>query len=191
MPPYFYSSISPQGMGVSHGPIPNDIYDSDLRRALVSSIQMMVYSKPTAHHLASTSHTPVNSKYEANGLKLKEDPANMIKTKLAMDLGSSILYQKPYFAEFDLVSYTIGWRIPYFVKFSGDSNRTTWGHISRYIAQLIEASFHDALHVRLFSLSLIGTSFSWLSSLAPNSIHAANWNKNFMIIFIMEIMKRN
>ena len=64
MPPYFYSSISPQGMGISRGPIPNDIYDSDLRRAPMSSIQMMVYSKPTAHHLASTSHTHVNSKYE-------------------------------------------------------------------------------------------------------------------------------
>ena len=41
--------------------------------------------------------------------------------------------------------------------------------------QLGEASFNDALCVRLFSLSLIGTTFSWFSSLAPNSIH--NWSQ--------------
>ena len=39
--------------------------------------------------------------------------------------------------------------------------------------QLGEAGFNDALRVRLFSLSLIGTAFSWFSSLAPNSIR--NW----------------
>ena len=39
--------------------------------------------------------------------------------------------------------------------------------------QLGEAGFNDALHVRLFSLSLTGTAFSWFSSLAPNSIR--NW----------------
>ena len=36
-------------------------------------------------------------------------------------------------------------------------------------------SFNDALRVRLFSLSLTGTAFSWFSSLAPNSI--LNWNQ--------------
>jgi hypothetical protein len=39
------------------------------------------------------------------------------------------------------------------VKFNGDDNRTTWEHISQYIAQLGEAIFSDALYVRLFSLS--------------------------------------
>ena len=38
-----------------------------------------------------------------------------------------------------------------------------------------EASFNDALRVRLFSLSLTGTAFSWFFLLAPNSI--LNWNQ--------------
>ena len=38
-----------------------------------------------------------------------------------------------------------------------------------------EAGFNDALRMCLFSLSLTGTTFSWFSSLAPNSIH--NWNQ--------------
>jgi len=41
--------------------------------------------------------------------------------------------------------------------------------------QLGEASFNDALCVRLFSLSLTETTFSWFSLLAPNSIR--NWNQ--------------
>ena len=57
-----------------------------------------------------------------------------------------------------------------FTKFNGDDSRTTWEHVSQYILQLGEAGFNDALRVRLFSLSLTGTAFSWFSSLAPNSI---------------------
>ena len=38
-----------------------------------------------------------------------------------------------------------------------------------------EAGLHDALRVRLFSLSLTGTTFSWFSSLALGSI--LNWNQ--------------
>ena len=45
----------------------------------------------------------------------------------------------------------------------------------KYILQLEEADFHDALRVRLFSLSLTGTTFSWFFSLAANSIQT--WNQ--------------
>jgi hypothetical protein len=67
------------------------------------------------------------------------------------------------------------WHVPDFIKFSCEDNRTTWEHISQYIAQLGEASSHDYFKVHLFSLSLTGTAFSWFSSLAPNSIDS--WNQ--------------
>jgi hypothetical protein len=54
--------------------------------------------------------------------------------------------------------------------YSGDDNCTTWEHISQYTAQLGEVGTFHSLIVRLFSLSLTSTSFSWFSSLAPNSI---------------------
>ena len=72
-----------------------------------------------------------------------------------------------------LLLFPAGWRIPEFTKFNGDDSRTTWEHVSQYVLQLGEAGFNDALRVRLFSLSLTGTAFSWFSSLAPNSIR--NW----------------
>ena len=47
--------------------------------------------------------------------------------------------------------------------------------ISQYVAQLGEASSSNSLRVRLFSLSLIGTAFSWFSALPPNSV--CSWNE--------------
>jgi hypothetical protein len=64
----------------------------------------------------------------------------------------------------------MGWRTPDFVKFNGEYNRTTWEHVSQYLAQLGKVGSIDALKVHLFSLSLIGTAFSWFSSLLSNSI---------------------
>jgi hypothetical protein len=64
----------------------------------------------------------------------------------------------------------VGWRTLDFVKFNGEDNRTTWEHVSQYLAQLGEVGSIDALKVRLFSLSLTSTAFSWFSSLSPNSI---------------------
>jgi len=61
------------------------------------------------------------------------------------------------------------------VKFSGDDNRAPWEHIDQYILQLGKDGFHEALRIRLFSLSLTGTAFSWFSSLAPNFIQS--WNQ--------------
>ena len=55
------------------------------------------------------------------------------------------------------------------------TNRSTWEHISQYVAQLGEASSNNALRVRLFSLSLTGTAFSWFSSLSPNLVRT--WNE--------------
>jgi hypothetical protein len=107
--------------------------------------------------------------------KFKEQVASMIKNKFGIDMGNSRLYQKPYKADFDLMAYPPGWRVPDFIKFSGEDNHTTWEHISQYIAQLSEESAHEYFKVPLFSLSLIGTTFAWFSSLAPNSIDS--WNQ--------------
>ena len=47
---------------------------------------------------------------------------------------------------------------------------TTIEHISRYLVQLGEASVEEAHKVRFFLLSLSRPTFSWFSSLEPNSI---------------------
>ena len=44
-------------------------------------------------------------------------------------------------------TYPTGRRVSDFIKFSGDDNRSTWEHISQYVAQLGEAGSSSALRV--------------------------------------------
>jgi hypothetical protein len=93
--------------------------------------------------------------------KFKEEVASMMKNTLETDMSNSELYQKSYKADFDFdsMSHPPGWHVPDFVKFSGEDNRTTWEHMSQYIAQLGDVGTHDSLKVCLFCLSLTGTAF--------------------------------
>ena len=135
----------------------------------------MVQDDPIEHRLTSVAQASTSGRCKADPARLKEDLASAMKTKFGVDIGNSILYQKPYPAEFDLVSFPAGWCVPDFVKFSGDDNKAPWEHIDQYILQLGKAGFHEALRIRLFSLSLTRTAFSWFSSLASNFIQS--WNQ--------------
>jgi hypothetical protein len=85
------------------------------------------------------------------------------------------IYQKPYPSIFDSVAHPAGWHVPDFNKFDGKGSRTTWEHVSQYLAQLGKASSIEALHVRLFSLSLTGIAFAWFSSLPTYSTYEWGW----------------
>ena len=136
------------------------MYNDLLKRAPVSFVQTMAQTDPIIHRLASNTQAFTSGNYEDDLTTLKEDLANMVKTKLGVDMGRSRLFRKLYPDDFDLVSYPVGWRIPEFIKFSEDDNRTAWKHISQYVSLLGEASSSNALNIRLFSLSLTGSAFS-------------------------------
>ena len=123
---------------------------------------------PATHRFGQTS----TCNYETDLVRMKEDLADMLKDKLGFVMGKSQLYRSPYVDAFDLIPYPAGWRVPDFVKFSGDDNWSTCEHISQYIAQLGEVGSSKSLRVRMFSLSLTGMVFSWFSSLTPNSIRS-------------------
>ena len=136
------------------------MYNGLLKRAPVSFVQTMAQTDPIIHRLASNTQAFTSGNYEDDLTTLKEDLANMVKTKLGVDMGRSRLFPKLYPDDFDLVSYPVGWHIPEFIKFSDDDNRTAWKHISQYVSLLGEASSSNALRLRLFSLSLTGSAFS-------------------------------
>ena len=95
----------------------------------------------------------------------------MLRESFGVDVRSKICTdQKSYPTSSDSVAYPAGFRLPEFVKLSGEDTRSTLEHISQYLAKLGEAGSINELKVRLFFLSLTGTAFSWFSSLTPNSI---------------------
>jgi hypothetical protein len=57
-----------------------------------------------------------------------------------------------------------------FTKFSWQDDTSTVEHIARYLMQLGEATVDEAFRVRYFPLSLTGPTFTWFSSLPPQSI---------------------
>jgi pilus assembly protein TadC len=67
-------------------------------------------------------------------------------------------------------------------KFYGEDNRTTWEHVSQYLAQLGEVGSVDALKVRLFFLSLTGTAFlGFLLCCIILLILGNNWSSSYRI----------
>ena len=101
----------------------------------------------------------------------QNDLANLLTENFGVDVRSKThVYLKSYPASFDSVAYHAGFRLAEFIKFRGGDTRSTFEHISQYLAQLEEAGSTNELKVLLFSFSLTGTAFSWFSSLAPNFI---------------------
>ena len=97
--------------------------------------------------------------------------ANLLRENFRVDVRSKTrAYQNLYPTSFDSVAYPAGFRLPEFIKFTREDNRSTFEHISLYLAQLEEVGSINELKVCLFSLSLTGTVFSWFFSLEPNSI---------------------
>jgi hypothetical protein len=84
--------------------------------------------------------------------------------------GRGRVYQKPYPDYYNQLPYPRGYRVPDFLKISGEDGKTTLKHVGQFILQYGEASANDALKLRMFPLSLSDTTFTWFTSLAPNSI---------------------
>jgi hypothetical protein len=84
--------------------------------------------------------------------------------------GRGRIYQKSYPDYYDQLPYLRGYRVPEFDKFSGEDGKTTLEHVGQFILDCGEASASNALKLRMFSLSLSCTTFTWFTSLAPNSI---------------------
>jgi len=106
--------------------MPKDVWDDLLKSNPHYATQTMSTSDPMTHHLGQT----FTGNYEVDLARMREDLASMFKSKLGLDVGRSRLYQRPYVDAFYLIPYPAGWRVPDFVKFSGDDNRSTWEHMS-------------------------------------------------------------
>jgi hypothetical protein len=79
-------------------------------------------------------------------------------------------YHKPYPEYFDMIPYSQGFRVPDLAKFMGDDAKTTSEQIGQFLAQVNNVGITDVHNIRMFPLSLTGTTFNWFTSLPPNSI---------------------
>jgi hypothetical protein len=69
-----------------------------------------------------------------------------------------------------------------------EDGKTTLEHVGQFILQCAEASANNTLKLRIFPLSLSGTTFTWFTSLAPNSVFTwAQLEQNLMNTFTLMI----
>ena len=82
----------------------------------------------------------------------------------------SFMYRTPYPPAYNQIPLPHKYKMPDFTKFSGQEEVSTMEHVNRFLLQLGEADSHDALRVRLFSLSLSGSAFALFTTFPANSI---------------------
>jgi hypothetical protein len=83
--------------------------------------------------------------------QFKEELSKSLESSLGVQLKSSRnTYQKLYPSTYDFMKAPDGWRVPGFLKFSGDDSKSTIEHISMFLAQLGKASAYDFVKVRNF-----------------------------------------
>jgi len=82
----------------------------------------------------------------------------------------SFMYKTPYPPAYDRIPLPHKYKLPNFTNFSGQGEVSMVEHINRFIMQCGEAANQDALRVRLFSISLSRSAFTWFTTLLANSI---------------------
>ncbi|XP_050919809.1 uncharacterized protein LOC127137385 [Lathyrus oleraceus] len=62
------------------------------------------------------------------------------------------------------------WKVPKFIKFSGDTSESTVEHVERYLIDAREITNNENLRIKYFPSSLMKNSFTWFTILPANSI---------------------
>ena len=97
----------------------------------------------------------------------------------------NLMYKTPYPAAYDQLPLPHKYMLPDFTKFSGQGEVSIVEHIDILIMQYGEAAQNDTLKVRLFSMSLSGSAFTWFTMLPANSIlFLADQEKQFHQFFL-------
>ena len=61
----------------------------------------------------------------------------MFKENFGIEIkDKTLVCQKPYLKSFDFIPYPQNFRVPEFIKFTGEDSRTTWEHVSQFNAQM-------------------------------------------------------
>ena len=156
--------LPPVGTGVPYGPVPDSYFSGSPLQTSHAPISL-----PEFPPRAGVPSAPQASSLQPNN-NFKDQLANILREFGLEPKGRARAYQKPYPDYFDSTPYPRGFRIPDFVKFTGEDGRSTFEHVGQFLAQCSEVGTSDVFRLKLFPLSLSGTAFTWFTSLAPNSI---------------------
>jgi hypothetical protein len=142
-------NMSPVGSGVPHGPVQDILFPRTLAPNIFNA-------KPDGEMIDGVQEKIAKTLREF-GFTLK---------------GRARVYQKSYPDYFDMIPYPRGFRVPDFVKFTGDDAKTMYQHVGEFLARVNNVGITNVHKVQLLPLSLSSTAFNWFTSFAPNSINS-------------------
>ena len=108
---------------------------------------------------ASVPSAPQTSSLQPND-NFKDKLASILREFGLEPNSKARAYQKPYPDYFDSTSYPRDFRIPDFVRFTGEDGRSTFEHIGQFLAQCCDIGTSDVYRIKLFPLSLSGIAFT-------------------------------
>jgi hypothetical protein len=115
--------LLPVGTGVSYGPVPDSYFNGSPQQTTHAQI-----SSPDMPPRAYVSPVPqLNSSQPTDNFK--DQLAGILREFGLEPKGRARAYQKPYPDYFDLTPYPCGFRIPDFVKFTGEDGKSTFEHV--------------------------------------------------------------
>lgn len=113
-----------------------------------------------------------------DNLRGKNNLGQMVKNILAQNGLSVSLHRKIVSPLFEYVlqgEFHMGWKVPKFTKFVGDTSELIVEHIARYQTEAGKIENNENLKMLFFPISLTKNPFTWLNTLPSHSIH--NWNQ--------------
>lgn len=69
----------------------------------------------------------------------------------------------------------MGWKVPKFTKFAGDTNESIVEHIAQYLTHVGGIVNNDNLRMRYFPSSFTKNAFTWFTTLHAHSIN--DWTR--------------
>jgi Retrotransposon gag protein len=178
--------------------------DADFNPRAGSSRQEGVHNTKSNHK----GKQPVNSKpHPHREVKVEAEPTRLFRKEIQAMIAQQMQIAgggyaippvkncgHPYPAVYDLEEYPKGYVILLFRTFSGEGNKdlNPEQHLAHFVTSCDNTGGNDALLLRQFSQSLVGTAFQWYYSLENNSIRT--WDEmadSFRARFVMVSNKIN
>ena len=122
---YSTPPLPPVGIGVPYGPVPDSYFSGSPLQTSHAPISL-----PEFPPRACVPSAPQASSLQPND-NFKDQLASILREFGLEPKGRARAYQKPYPNYFDSTPYPRGFRIPGFVKFTGEDGRSTFEHVGQ------------------------------------------------------------
>jgi len=174
-PRHVEMSVGRPNNGIPANPLQQPVVEPRVPR-VQERIPIVVQRNQDADHIVRRA--------KQNNLEGQNNLGNIVETLLTQN-GFNMGLHRPNFVS-ALSEYMLmeelprGWKVPKFIKFSGETNESTVEHISRYLTVAGDIANNVNMRIKYFPCSLTKNAFTWFTMLPPRfHFHLESIRKGF------------